>query len=74
MVEILKQNQYVPMDVEHQVAILYAGSQGILDDIPNKKIGEFEKGVCWITWMPIMRKCLKQLAAAVKYQMKPVRN
>ena len=45
MVEILKQNQYVPMDVEHQVAILYAGSQGILDDIPNKKIGEFEKGL-----------------------------
>jgi F-type H+-transporting ATPase subunit alpha len=45
MVEILKQNQYVPMDIEHQVAILYAGSQGILDDIPNKKIGEFEKGL-----------------------------
>ena len=32
MVEILKQNQYVPMDVEHQVAIIYAGSQGILDE------------------------------------------
>jgi F-type H+-transporting ATPase subunit alpha len=45
MVEILKQNQYVPMDVEHQVAIIYAGSQGILDDIPNEKVGEFEKGL-----------------------------
>ena len=45
MVEILKQNQYVPMDVEHQIAIIYAGSQGILDDIPNEKIGEFEKGL-----------------------------
>ena len=45
MVEILKQNQYVPMDVEHQVAIIYAGSQGILDDIPNEKIGKFEKGL-----------------------------
>ena len=45
MVEILKQNQYVPMDVEHQVAIIYAGSQGILDDITNEKVGEFEKGL-----------------------------
>ena len=45
MVEILKQNQYVPMDVEHQIAIIYAGSQGILDDIPNEKMGEFEKGL-----------------------------
>ena len=45
MVEILKQNQYVPMDVEHQVAIIYAGSQGILDDIANEKVGEFEKGL-----------------------------
>ncbi|MBC8255942.1 MAG: F0F1 ATP synthase subunit alpha [Candidatus Marinimicrobia bacterium] len=45
MVEILKQNQYVPMDVEHQVAIIYAASQGILDDIPNEKVGEFEKGL-----------------------------
>ena len=45
MVEILKQNQYVPMDVEDQVAIIYAGSQGILDDITNEKVGEFEKGL-----------------------------
>ena len=45
MVEILKQNQYVPMNIEHQVAIIYAGSQGILDDILNEKVGEFEKGL-----------------------------
>ena len=45
MVEILKQNQYVPMNIEHQVAIIYAGSQGVLDDIPNEKVGEFEKGL-----------------------------
>ena len=45
MVEILKQNQYVPMNIEHQVAIIYAGNQGILDDIPNEKVGEFEKGL-----------------------------
>jgi len=45
MVEILKQNQYVPMAVEHQVVIIYAGSQGLLDDIPNKRVGDFEKGL-----------------------------
>ena len=45
MMEILKQNQYVPMNIEHQVAIIYAGSQGVLDDIPNEKVGEFEKGL-----------------------------
>ena len=45
MVEILKQNQYVPMSVEHQIAIIFAGGQGMLDDIPNDKVAEFEKGL-----------------------------
>ena len=45
MVEILKQNQYVPMAVEHQIAIIFAGGQGMLDDIPNERVGEFEKGL-----------------------------
>ena len=45
MVEILKQNQYIPMSVEHQVAIIFAGGQGMLDDIPNEKVDEFEKGL-----------------------------
>jgi F-type H+-transporting ATPase subunit alpha len=45
MVEILKQNQYVPMAVEHQVVIIFAGGQGMLDDIPSERVGEFEKGL-----------------------------
>ena len=45
MVEILKQNQYVPMAVEHQVIIIYTGGQGLMDDIPSEKVGEFEKGL-----------------------------
>ena len=45
MVEILKQNQYVPMAVEHQVVIIFAGGQGMLDNIPNERVGEFEKGL-----------------------------
>ncbi len=41
-VEILKQNQYVPMPVENQIAILYALTQGFLDDVEVEKIKEFE--------------------------------
>ncbi len=42
MVELLKQDQYVPMSVEKQVAILYAGSNGFLDDVPVDAIRKFE--------------------------------
>ncbi len=45
MVEILKQNQYVPMDVEKQVAIIFAASKGHLDDLPVEQISDFESGL-----------------------------
>ena len=45
MVEILKQNQYVPMDVEKQVAIIFGASKGYLDDIPVAQISDFEYGL-----------------------------
>ena len=45
MVEVLKQNQYVPMSVENQVAIIFAGSEGFLDDVPLEKVSEFETGL-----------------------------
>ncbi|MEK7067631.1 MAG: F0F1 ATP synthase subunit alpha, partial [Patescibacteria group bacterium] len=41
-VEILKQNQYVPMPVENQVAIIYAVTNGYLDDVAVEKVGEWE--------------------------------
>lgn len=44
MVEILKQNQYVPLDVEKQVAIIWAGNSGYLDDVPMERVKEFEEG------------------------------
>jgi len=40
--EILKQKQYVPMAWEKQVAVIYAGVNGYLDDISVEKIEEFE--------------------------------
>lgn len=42
-VEILKQPQYSPMTVEHQVAIIACGTQGWLGDIPVNKVLDFEK-------------------------------
>jgi F-type H+/Na+-transporting ATPase subunit alpha len=42
MVEILKQGQYVPMSVEHQVAIIYAGTQGMLDDVAVVDLKDWE--------------------------------
>ncbi len=43
MVEILKQDQYIPMPVEKQIMIIYAGTQGYLDDIPAEQVARFEE-------------------------------
>lgn len=43
MTELLKQNQYAPMDVMDQVISIFAGGNGFLDDIPVEKVLEFEK-------------------------------
>jgi F-type H+-transporting ATPase subunit alpha len=43
MVEILKQGQYHPLPVEKQVAIIFAGTQGLLDDLPVDTIRDFEE-------------------------------
>jgi F-type H+-transporting ATPase subunit alpha len=43
MTELLKQGQYVPMPVEEQVAILYVGVNGFLDELPVDAVQEFEK-------------------------------
>ena len=40
--EVLKQPQYVPMNVEKEVSILYAAINGYLDDVPVDKVMAFE--------------------------------
>jgi F-type H+-transporting ATPase subunit alpha len=40
--EIIKQKQYQPMGVEHQIMIIYAASKGFLDDVPVEKVAEWE--------------------------------
>jgi F-type H+-transporting ATPase subunit alpha len=42
MVELLKQGQYAPVSVERQVAIIYAGTNGYLDDLPVDQVRDFE--------------------------------
>ena len=43
MVEVLKQGQYQPMSLAHQVAIVYVGGQGHLDEIPAAQVKAFEE-------------------------------
>ncbi len=43
MVELLKQGQYVPMSLEEQVSVLFAATQGYVDDIPVESIRKFEE-------------------------------
>jgi F-type H+-transporting ATPase subunit alpha len=43
LVEILKQNEFSPVPVEEQVAIIYAAINGYLDPIPVDDIEEFEE-------------------------------
>jgi F-type H+-transporting ATPase subunit alpha len=42
LTEILKQPQYAPMDVEKQVAVIWAASNGYVDDIPVDRVRHFE--------------------------------
>src|SRR3989440_6605391 len=40
--ELLKQPQYKPMPIEQQVMVIYAATQGFLDDVPVARIQEFQ--------------------------------
>src|SRR6187402_883040 len=42
LVELLKQPQYEPLAVERQVALIYAGTKGYMDDIPVSQVRAFE--------------------------------
>ncbi len=42
-VEILKQGQFSPVPVEKQVAIIYAGTKGLLRNVPVEKVRQFEE-------------------------------
>jgi F-type H+-transporting ATPase subunit alpha len=43
LTEILKQGQYQPLPLEKQIAIIYAGTQGFIDDLPVEQCRKFEE-------------------------------
>jgi F-type H+-transporting ATPase subunit alpha len=45
MVEILKQPQFQPVDVELQIASIYAGTKGFMDSLKVERVREFESGL-----------------------------
>lgn len=42
LVELLKQDQYVPMAVEKQIAVIFVGTSGYLDALPVESVRRFE--------------------------------
>src|SRR5947209_2480669 len=45
LVEILKQDQYRPLSFSKQILIIYAGTNGFLDDLEIERLREFETGL-----------------------------
>jgi len=45
LTELLKQPQFSPLKTEEEVAVIFAGVNGYLDDLPVDKVGDFEKTV-----------------------------
>jgi len=45
LTELLKQPQYKPFAVEEQVAVIYAGTRGYLDQFPTNKVGAFQEAL-----------------------------
>jgi len=49
LVEVLKQGQYAPQAVHNQTLTIFAGVNGLLDDIPVEDVGAFDQQM--LTWM-----------------------
>jgi len=45
LTELLKQAQYSPLTVAEQVAVIYAGTRGYVDNVPVADVGRFESGL-----------------------------
>jgi F-type H+/Na+-transporting ATPase subunit alpha len=43
LMTLLKQGQFTPMPMEEQVAVLFAGNEGFLDEVPLEQVSDFEK-------------------------------
>src|SRR6201747_1646982 len=45
LTELLKQGQFVPMPIEEQVAVIYAGTRGYLDAFPTARVQAFQEAL-----------------------------
>ena len=75
LVEILKQPQYKPFSLEQEVMVIYAGTQGYLDDVPLNRVMEFQSAFLSFidTSVPDLRNKLgstKELTTDLEAQLK----
>ena len=61
LTELLKQPQFSPLKVEEQVAVIFAGVNGYLDQLPVDKVSEFEQG-----FLALLRSDHKDLLAEIR--------
>src|SRR5438094_2822736 len=61
MVELLKQEQYVPMPVEQQVLSIWAGTNGYLDDVKVESVRRFEQD-----WLAFLAKEYPELLTSIR--------
>ncbi|MCL2071546.1 MAG: F0F1 ATP synthase subunit alpha [Oscillospiraceae bacterium] len=67
IVEVLKQGQSSPLEVEKQIVIIYAVINDYLVDVPPKKVGEYESELFrWLDSNPEIIKLLKQEQSLTK--------
>ena len=71
LVELLKQAQYAPLNVAYQVASIYAGTKGFLDDLEVSAVGRFESELH--AWLKDNRADLvDRIGTASKKQLKEI--
>uniref|UniRef100_A0A8C5M1K3 ATP synthase subunit alpha n=1 Tax=Leptobrachium leishanense TaxID=445787 RepID=A0A8C5M1K3_9ANUR len=63
LTELLKQGQYVPMAIEEQVTVIYAGVRGHLDKMDPSKITKFENA-----FLAHVKSQHQELLATVRYE------
>lgn len=65
MTELLKQDQYQTLQMEEQVAVLYAGVKGYLDSITAKQVKDFEQ-----TLLRMLRSTDKKILDSIRIEQK----
>ena len=61
LTELLKQPQFSPLKVEEQVAVIFAGVSGYLDQLPVDKVTDFEHG-----FLALLRSDHKDLLSEIR--------